>query len=359
MTRSKLKLYTINNKIILLILCSLLFSVITITMGGKSDTSIIDRTKTSPYQTTALTGSVAVIQDEPIGPYPNGGLIDILEFHSINYDIIKSNELIVTDLSPYEKVIVAGGQSAGFASNLTSAEMQALEDFVSGGGNALILIDNDAFGTLPGGGTYDGTPDETIVEIDNSHPVLNVPNVISVTDLQNQGPSAVGFVTDLPAGSSIVLENSAMAPILYETDIGSGNIMVSTIPLERLYGTGISVLFENAILFTPALKDTTNPEVTSPDDTIIEFGSAGNFLHWTPTDEYPGTYEIFRNSTSVSQGNWINNTELQYSIDGLSVGIYNFEIAVKDIAGNSVTDPVTVWVVDSMPPTLSSPSNVT
>jgi len=95
--------------------------------------------------------------------------------------------------------------------------------------------------------------------------------------------------------------------------------------------------------------DTTNPAINQPEDIAYDFGSLDNNITWTPTDLHPDTYIVYLNGTELVSDVWTSGDELTISIDGLSVGAYNYTIVVSDLAGNSFTDTVIVTVIVKIP----------
>ncbi|MHA1622895.1 MAG: hypothetical protein ACTSVO_12240, partial [Candidatus Heimdallarchaeaceae archaeon] len=91
--------------------------------------------------------------------------------------------------------------------------------------------------------------------------------------------------------------------------------------------------------------DTTNPTINQPEDIAYDFGSLDNNITWTPTDLHPNTYAIYLNGTELVSDDWTTGDEITISIDGLSVGAYNYTIVVTDLAGNSLTNTVIVTVL--------------
>lgn len=91
--------------------------------------------------------------------------------------------------------------------------------------------------------------------------------------------------------------------------------------------------------------DGTPPTIDNPVDLDIEEGTTGNTISWNASDLHPVRYEIFRNGTLVKLGQWNSSTELiSISVDGLSLGFYNFTILVTDIGNNQMSDRVDVIV---------------
>lgn len=90
-------------------------------------------------------------------------------------------------------------------------------------------------------------------------------------------------------------------------------------------------------------SDFTLPELTSPLDISYIYGTTGHYLEWEVGDQHPGTYQIIKDSDIETAGTWTNGT-IKWNVDNLSVGIYEYEITVFDVAMNSRTDIVQVTV---------------
>ncbi|MCK5151742.1 MAG: hypothetical protein KAQ65_07875, partial [Candidatus Thorarchaeota archaeon] len=102
------------------------------------------------------------------------------------------------------------------------------------------------------------------------------------------------------------------------------------------------------------VSDGTPPEIDSPSDVLYDEGQGGYSITWDPTDSYPVSYIIYKEGIPVKSGDWNSTGEtISISVDGLTVGTYNFTLAVTDIGGNTVTDSVDVIVSDALPPTIN------
>ncbi len=63
------------------------------------------------------------------------------------------------------------------------------------------------------------------------------------------------------------------------------------------------------------------------------------------SDEYPASYQIFKDGTEVTGGDWTSSVdEFSISVDGLEIGTYNYTISVVDVGGNTASDEVIVTV---------------
>ncbi|MHA1943156.1 MAG: hypothetical protein ACW96M_02055 [Candidatus Thorarchaeota archaeon] len=96
--------------------------------------------------------------------------------------------------------------------------------------------------------------------------------------------------------------------------------------------------------------DDTAPSINHPDDIEFMEGSTGFEIIWTPTDDYPATFEISVNEVVTDIGSWTSVTSIVLDLDQFTAGVYTCTITVYDFAGNHVTDSVLVNVT-AAPPT--------
>jgi hypothetical protein len=100
------------------------------------------------------------------------------------------------------------------------------------------------------------------------------------------------------------------------------------------------------------VSDLDNPVFTATPGNYSYFEEdTGNFLSWTMFDNYPGTYELFRNGTPIPpSGNWNSFVSRQFNIDNLSTGKYNYTLSIYDLWGNHNSSTVFVSVYDNIAP---------
>ncbi|HME53611.1 MAG TPA: hypothetical protein VKM55_15400 [Candidatus Lokiarchaeia archaeon] len=89
--------------------------------------------------------------------------------------------------------------------------------------------------------------------------------------------------------------------------------------------------------------------VTHPSDIDYYHGNTGNFINWTLTFAdwlaIQASYVVYQNGTSVASGNWQSfSHNVNYSVDGLLIGSYNFTIVARDPYGDAIDDTVIVTV---------------
>ncbi|MFX1483656.1 MAG: hypothetical protein ACFFCP_10745 [Promethearchaeota archaeon] len=105
--------------------------------------------------------------------------------------------------------------------------------------------------------------------------------------------------------------------------------------------------------------DGTPPNIDSPANVTYSEGATGSTITWDPADAHPSTYEIYRDDVLVKSGTWNSSSEaIAFSVDGLSLGVYNITIAVYDTTSQRAIDTVFVTVYDGTPPTVDSPADI-
>ncbi|MHA1927522.1 MAG: hypothetical protein ACTSV2_02970, partial [Candidatus Thorarchaeota archaeon] len=104
------------------------------------------------------------------------------------------------------------------------------------------------------------------------------------------------------------------------------------------------------------VEDTTAPTVYHPSDIEYEAGSIGNQILFSAYDLYPESYELYMGSILVSSSSWDDNLTL--SIDNLDPGAYSYHIVYYDESGNSASSTVSVTVVDTTAPVVSTPADI-
>ncbi|MHA1908466.1 MAG: hypothetical protein ACW98Y_14290, partial [Candidatus Thorarchaeota archaeon] len=91
------------------------------------------------------------------------------------------------------------------------------------------------------------------------------------------------------------------------------------------------------------------PVIDSPVDMVVEYGTAGATLTWTPTSDRPYNYEILRNGGLLTDFPW-DGGPISVLLDNYLIGTYTFEITVWDTSGSIATDTVVVVVEDTTAP---------
>ncbi|MFX1283053.1 MAG: LVIVD repeat-containing protein [Promethearchaeota archaeon] len=106
--------------------------------------------------------------------------------------------------------------------------------------------------------------------------------------------------------------------------------------------------------------DTSPPLISHLPDRQITFGTTGNILTCHLFDDHPQIYRIYLDDVQVLETLWtIPNVEVDFSLDGLSIGQFEFKIVAWDLFDNSATQSATITILgDITSPTISSPPDI-
>ncbi|MFX1369608.1 MAG: hypothetical protein ACFFAY_13510 [Promethearchaeota archaeon] len=97
--------------------------------------------------------------------------------------------------------------------------------------------------------------------------------------------------------------------------------------------------------FQLRIYENATPIISGPEDVAFYYGETGHSLLWNVTDDYMNQYVVERSGNEVASG--LLDEEAPFvsvSLDGLSVGVYTYELRVNDTSGNEATDEVLVTV---------------
>ncbi|MHA2140304.1 MAG: right-handed parallel beta-helix repeat-containing protein [Candidatus Thorarchaeota archaeon] len=93
------------------------------------------------------------------------------------------------------------------------------------------------------------------------------------------------------------------------------------------------------------VQDTMAPEIVSPEDITYDEGDTGNIISWSISDGNPLSYQIYLNGELISEGGWSETSHiLDVAVDGLAPGTHVYRLELYDLAGNSASDEVIVFV---------------
>lgn len=150
------------------------------------------------------------------------------------------------------------------------------------------------------------------------------------------------------------LWNSSSETITFSVDGLSLGVYNVTIVV---YDTTSRVAIDTVYI---TVYDGTTPVVDSPVDIDYPEGDTGYSITWDPSDLHPVSYQILREGLPVKSGTWNSSSEtMTVSVDGLSIGSYNYTIVLVDVGGNTMTDEVTVTVYNADVPSINQPANQT
>ncbi len=169
--------------------------------------------------------------------------------------------------------------------------------------------------------------------------------------ISDKHPAYYQFYLDDMLKQYVSWDNGSLSMNVDGLDVGTHNAT-----LVVYDGAGNHV--NDTVYVIVILSDEYTPVVDHPADVVYEEGSTGHGITWSPYDDHPARYEIFRNGTLIDSGTW-NNESISISVDGLSAGTYNFTLIVFDLVGNHVSDTVFVTVTpDNIAPSIDHPADI-
>ena len=105
-------------------------------------------------------------------------------------------------------------------------------------------------------------------------------------------------------------------------------------------------------ILTFRIYENVTPVIEGPDPVEFIFSETGYSLSWNITEENPSMYEIRKDNESIVSGTIDPNEPIiEYSLDGLEIGVHNFTLYANDTSGNTASHSVLVTVLgDTVPP---------
>lgn len=245
-------------------------------------------------------------------------------------------------------------------------EGSLIDSGVWSGGNIIVSLAGVTIGeynyTAVVSDTSGNTARDTtfVTIIDDTGPSIDHPIDI-IYSLDTTGNTIEWNATDLHPDTFTVFREHIIiqsvswsgTPIIVSIDgLGIG-IYNFTILVNDTSGNWISDQVNVTVIVPP------EPTIDHPSDQNIPEGSTSNTIEWIPDDVDPSRYEIFQDGDLVKSGLWNSSAEtITISIDGLSAGVYDYEIIVYDDLNNTATDLVIVTVYDNTAPIIDTPSDI-
>ena len=249
---------------------------------------------------------VALFQDRE--PWSFRSNKDVLYANGIPFKVFTSGDMGTADLSIYTKVIISSTQPDTFYQHIETNRTW-WESWISAGGvfelNGAEWYSDDWTGlSMPGGFTSYFQANDTVIIVSSWHPIVNNPNYIVDTTLNNWDSSTHGYLANLPADAYEIIRDSI--PDVPATAIfryGQGGVIATMQPIEYAYYYNYSDILENFILYwangvSPnilmAIADYDQPDTR---DSLMAYTDIGNIDHmntssYTPTMKDLSLYDV-------------------------------------------------------------------
>ncbi|MHA2251410.1 MAG: right-handed parallel beta-helix repeat-containing protein, partial [Candidatus Kariarchaeaceae archaeon] len=259
-----------------------------------------------------------------------------IDFHPYNYSLYIDDELNKTGLWNNSNPVSVNVSHLlkGFY-NYT----MLVQDTSSNYNNSVLIVN-----------IYDGTP-----------PIISQPsNVTYENGFTGHNITWVAW-DNYPANYSIFRES-----LLVDSGnwTSGGNILVSVDGLSPgTYKYVIIVQDESSWINSTTVYVNVTPDITKPVISVIpDFSILQNdtdvLLGWIANDNNPDTYELFLNGSSIANGIWQDNIQINYTILDYTPGLHTYSIVVFDINGLSASNSVLITINGTTSYYIGRPSDV-
>ncbi len=182
---------------------------------------------------------------------------------------------------------------------------------------------------------------------DASHPIFNLPNHHSKTNFTpNLGTGDEGdmltLLADATALAGISTSNQACNAVIV---LGNNSqTLYNGFLIDQLTSDEDDSTFRDSIEFWEnEIAFMMRPTFESTADLEFTEGEATHRIIWTPKSYHPSTYLIHLNGTLALISDW-NGSQIYVDLNGVTAGVYQYQVTVYDHTGNSATDTVIVIV---------------
>lgn len=179
-----------------------------------------------------------------------------LSIYGIPCAIFDSSKFGSIDLSKFLKAVIAADQDQSFYLDL-DAYRWWFDDYVSNGGILEIHAADGGYnggfapGHLPCGLFWKRRASDNVLIVNNTHPIMTTPNMITAQELDDWDISCHGYFQKYPANSQIIAVDEHYGGVVQLVfTYGSGLVIASGMTLEYGYESEHSRILENTLLYT-------------------------------------------------------------------------------------------------------------
>ncbi len=238
-----------------------------------------------------------------VDPWDCSSNEEALYLYDVPYVTLSSKDFELVNLTQFVKIVIASDQDQVFYNAMNSSRWW-FEDYVRNGGALEIHAADRGWhgghwvGPLLGGLQWESHETNYVAIVNQTHPVVNTPNLITDNELDGWSWSTHGHFFGYPENSLVVIADGSDRPVYLESKYGAGLIVASGQTLEWAYERGYTLMLENSLL---------NP-VYKYEHELVAFLEAPIFLE--PSDS------TLLNATVINYGlSNETNVDLQILID--------------------------------------------
>lgn len=179
-----------------------------------------------------------------------------LSTYEIPCAVFDSSKFGSVDLSKFLKVVIVADQDQSFYLDL-DAYRWWFDSYVSNGGVLEIHAADGGYnggfapGHLPCGLLWKLRASDSVLIVNNTHPIITTPNMITKEELDDWDISCHGYFQKYPASSQIIAVDQHYGGVVQLVfTYGSGLVIASGMTLEYGYESEHSRILENTLLYT-------------------------------------------------------------------------------------------------------------
>ncbi|MGY5852152.1 MAG: hypothetical protein RTU92_01140 [Candidatus Thorarchaeota archaeon] len=219
----------------------------------------------------------------------------------------------------------------------------------------------DYLGVSYAGNSFTTPP--TIYLWDDAHPVFTIPvdyGADNLTTSIDYVSSDCGNLTIHQNGTALAGLGATQSTTNAAIVLGANGRAITNAMLVTAYGddTDDSTYADSVELWRGEIAFLMRPEIDSPSDIVLEAGSSGESLTWSPRSDRPYRYILKESGFEIFNNFWDGN-DISFSLVGDPLGDFFYELTVFDSVGYTAQDSVTVTVEDTTSPSwIDSPDNL-
>jgi hypothetical protein len=185
--------------------------------------------------------------------------------------------------------------------------------------------------------------DPVITGLDDREVLIGTENVTLTWTVEDKNPNSIEVWVDNVLNVTAAWTNTTY-DYVYNVSASFPAFTIGEYEIKLVATDLNSNSAKDTLIFR--IYENVTPVIEGPDPVEFIFSETGYSLSWNVTDEYPSMYEIRKNNESLVNGTVdVDEPVIEYSLDGLEIGVYNFSLSVNDTSGNTAIHHVLVTVI--------------